>query len=56
MTEHREGCGTANSERIGSTPAMSHLDRDGDGTMLGGVLIYAAAFMLTVILKVCHLV
>ena len=56
MAGYREGCGTANSERIVSAPAMRHLDRDGDGTMLGGVLIYAAAFMLMVILEVCHLV
>ena len=30
-------------------------DRDGDGAMLGGVLIYAAAFVL-LILEVWHLV
>jgi hypothetical protein len=35
---------------------MRHLDRDGDGAMLGGVLIYAAAFILIVILRMCSLV
>ena len=55
MARQTEECPSVRGAPKVSFSASRISDRDGDGAMLGGVLIYAAAFVL-LILEVWHFV